>query len=127
TSAGATTLSCLQWCSPCPRCERWSLSCTFCCGTSVGLCAGCLLGELPCAAASAAPPPTASTTADPATAALRPSMRLSFPRVTPKNTPLASGLRDAGFERGAERFAHGLQLDAVEHVLEEAAHDQALR
>src|SRR5581483_9928044 len=31
------------------------------------------------------------------------------------------------FERGAEGFAHRLQLDAVEHVLEEAAHDQPLR
>src|SRR4051794_20578981 len=36
-------------------------------------------------------------------------------------------LRDAGFERGAEGFAHGLQLDAVQDVLEEAADDQALR
>ena len=35
-------------------------------------------------------------------------------------------LRDAGLERGAERVAHRLELDAVEHVLEEAAHDQAL-
>ena len=29
-------------------------------------------------------------------------------------------------ERGAERLAHGLELDPVEHVLEEAAHDQPL-
>ena len=33
-------------------------------------------------------------------------------------------LRDARFERGAECFAHRLELDAVEHVLEEPAHDQ---
>jgi hypothetical protein len=35
-------------------------------------------------------------------------------------------LRDASFERGAECFAHRLQLDAVQDVLEEAADDQAL-
>ena len=35
-------------------------------------------------------------------------------------------LRNAGFERGAERLAHRLELDAVEHVGEEAAHDQPL-
>src|SRR5207245_313218 len=39
----------------------------------------------------------------------------------------ALGLGNAGFERGAERFAHWLQLDAVQDVLEEAADDQALR
>src|SRR5262249_2700622 len=38
----------------------------------------------------------------------------------------ASSLGDASFERGAECLAHGLELDAVEHVLEEAAHDQPL-
>jgi hypothetical protein len=32
-----------------------------------------------------------------------------------------SALRDAGLERLAEGFAHRLELDAVEHVLEEAA------
>ena len=35
-------------------------------------------------------------------------------------------LRDPGLERGAERLAHRLELDPVEHVLEEAAHDQPL-
>ena len=35
-------------------------------------------------------------------------------------------LRCAGFERGAERLAHRVELDPVEHVGEEAAHDQAL-
>ena len=38
----------------------------------------------------------------------------------------ALALRDARFERGGDRLAHRLELDAVEHVLEEAAHDQAL-
>src|SRR5581483_4490254 len=37
-----------------------------------------------------------------------------------------SGLRDARFECGAERLAHRVELDPVEHVLEEAAHDQPL-
>src|SRR4051812_12778059 len=36
-------------------------------------------------------------------------------------------LGDAGFECLAERLAHRLELDAVEDVLEEAAHDQPLR
>ena len=36
-------------------------------------------------------------------------------------------LRDAGLERGGERLANGLELDAVQDVLEEAAHDQPLR
>ena len=36
-------------------------------------------------------------------------------------------LRDAGLERFAERFPHRLELDSVEHVLEEAAQDEALR
>jgi hypothetical protein len=31
-------------------------------------------------------------------------------------------LRDAGFERRAERLAHRLEFDPVEHVLEEARH-----
>src|SRR5258706_498369 len=35
-------------------------------------------------------------------------------------------LRDPRLERGRDGFAHGLELDAVEHVLEEAAHDHAL-
>src|SRR5581483_7942828 len=38
-----------------------------------------------------------------------------------------TALRDAGLERRTKRLAHGLELDAVEHVLEEAAHDQPLR
>ena len=47
-------------------------------------------------------------------------------RVLPRRrTRLA--LRDAGFERFAQGLAHGLELDAVEHVLEEAAQDQAFR
>src|SRR5215211_7292118 len=38
-----------------------------------------------------------------------------------------SGLfRDAGFERGLEGRPHGLELDAVEDLLVEAAHDEAL-
>ena len=36
------------------------------------------------------------------------------------------GLGDPGFECGSQRVAHGLELDPVEHVLEEATHDQAL-
>src|SRR4051794_28673449 len=91
---------------------------------SAGLGAGCLAGALSCAAASAAPPPTPSATTDPTTAALRPSMRLLSPG-RPEGYGL--GLRDAGFERGAERLPHRLELDPVEHVLEEAANDQALR
>ena len=39
---------------------------------------------------------------------------------------LESGLRDARLERGAERLADRLELDPVEDVLEEAAHDQPL-
>src|SRR5947208_15478960 len=35
-------------------------------------------------------------------------------------------VRDAGFERGRDGLAHRLELDAVEHVLEEAADDEAL-
>ena len=35
--------------------------------------------------------------------------------------PPASGLWDARLERGAECFVHRLELDPVEHVLEEAA------
>src|SRR5204862_4704153 len=42
-------------------------------------------------------------------------------------SPELPRLRDARLEGGAERLAHRLQLDAVEHVLEEAAHDQPLR
>ena len=38
----------------------------------------------------------------------------------------ALALRDARFECGGDRVAHRCELDAVEHVLEEAAHDQAL-
>src|SRR6185503_16726346 len=37
------------------------------------------------------------------------------------------GPRDAGFEGGPEGVAHRLELDPVEHVLEEAPHDQPLR
>jgi hypothetical protein len=36
-------------------------------------------------------------------------------------------LRNAGFERGRERFADCLELDPVQDVLEEATHDQPLR
>src|SRR5262245_21166877 len=36
-------------------------------------------------------------------------------------------LRNTRLERGRERLANGLELDAVECVLEEAAHDQPLR
>src|SRR4051794_711305 len=39
----------------------------------------------------------------------------------------ARALREARFERRAEGLAHGLQLDAIEDLGEEAAHDQALR
>ena len=39
----------------------------------------------------------------------------------------SDNLRDACFECLAERLAHGLELDPVEHVLEEAAHDEPLR
>src|SRR4029450_8260686 len=35
-------------------------------------------------------------------------------------------LGDAGFERRLQRLAHRLELDAVEDLLVEAAHDQAL-
>src|SRR5262245_55005901 len=35
-------------------------------------------------------------------------------------------LGDPRLERGPERLAHRLELDPVEHVLEEAAHDQPL-
>src|SRR5690349_4584442 len=38
-----------------------------------------------------------------------------------------SGLGDACFERGGDRVAYRLELDPVEHVLEEAADDQPLR
>ena len=40
--------------------------------------------------------------------------------------PRALRLRNARFELRAERLAHRLELDPVEHVLEEAAHDQPL-
>ena len=41
--------------------------------------------------------------------------------------PRGSGLRDARLEGGAERLAHRVELDPVEHVLEEEpAHDQPL-
>ena len=54
----------------------------------------------------------------------------------PRNVDVASSaddaesglrLRNARFERRSERLAHRLELDAVEDVLEEAAHDQPLR
>src|SRR5712691_8945415 len=50
------------------------------------------------------------------------------PRGIPRGKAYRSGLdlRDAGLERGRDGLAHGLELDAVEHVLEEAAHDHAL-
>ena len=35
-------------------------------------------------------------------------------------------LWDPRLERGGDRVAHGLELDPVEHFLEEAAHDQPL-
>src|SRR5260221_10340952 len=38
----------------------------------------------------------------------------------------ASALRNTRFERVRERLAHRLELDPVEHVLEEATHDQPL-
>src|SRR2546421_6124394 len=38
-----------------------------------------------------------------------------------------SALGDTGFERGRKGLTHRLELDAVENVLEEAAHDQAFR
>ena len=44
-----------------------------------------------------------------------------------RSEALGLALRDPRFERGAERFADRLELDPVEHVLEEAAHDQPLR
>ena len=38
-----------------------------------------------------------------------------------------SGLRDPRLERVAQRLADGLELDAVQDVLEEPADDDALR
>ena len=35
-------------------------------------------------------------------------------------------LRDPCLERGTESLAHRLEFDPIEHVLEEAAHDQTL-
>jgi hypothetical protein len=40
--------------------------------------------------------------------------------------PESLALRDASLERSGERLANGLELDAVEDVLEEATHDQSL-
>ena len=37
------------------------------------------------------------------------------------------GLRDPRLEHVAERIAHRLELDSVEHVLEKTAHDQPFR
>src|SRR5579884_3524818 len=56
----------------------------------------------------------------------RPSLRRTSVRCPgAEASPL--DLRDPGFERGRDRLADRLELDAVEHVLEEAADDQALR
>src|SRR5207245_10871768 len=52
--------------------------------------------------------------------------RLQHAPVNPSNEYGLRSLRDARLERGAERLAYRHELDPVEHVLEEAADDQAL-
>src|SRR6185503_17470715 len=66
-----------------------------------------------------------------AACAHRASTWCSQPRSHRTRGPLANqtvwGLfRDAGFESGLQRVAHRLELDTVEDLLVEAAHDQAL-
>src|SRR5207244_1260703 len=47
--------------------------------------------------------------------------------LVPAGHPTALGLRDAGLERAGDGLTDRLQLDPVEHVLEEAPHDEPLR